>query len=159
MADENDILESWEELDDKEVLDKRLQDIKITQPEKNGTDDGVSQMKEEGSRTQYTPQVRILKRSTDDNAESAKNNKSKVQVQPQKTLQQREAEYKEARLRILGEDYSGAAENCNNSATVPESRPMKLIKQTEEMKLQPNKVQLLREPRGPDGSAGFDQNR
>ncbi|XP_060591001.1 SUZ domain-containing protein 1-like, partial [Ruditapes philippinarum] len=135
MADENDILESWEELDDKEVLDKRLQDIKITQPEKNGTDDGVSQMKEEGSRTQYTPQVRILKRSTDDNAESAKNNKSKVQVQPQKTLQQREAEYKEARLRILGEDYSGAAENCNNSATVPESKPMKLIKQTEEMKL------------------------
>ncbi|XP_053378845.1 SUZ domain-containing protein 1-like [Mercenaria mercenaria] len=159
MADENDVLESWEELDDKEVLDKRLQDIKITQSDKNGTDDGVSQMKEEGSRTQYTPQVRILKRSTD-NAQSAKNNKSKVQVQPQKTLQQREAEYKEARLRILGEDYSGAvAENCNNSATVPETRPVKLIKQTEELKLEPNKVQLLREPRGPNGTPGFDQNR
>lgn len=123
---------------------------------KNGTGESVSEIKEESGRTQYTPQVRILKRSTD-NTQSAKNT-SKSQVQPQKTLQQREAEYKEARLRILGEDYSGA-DNCNNSAVVAETRPVKLIKQTEDLKLTQNKVQLLREPRGPDGTAGFDQNR
>lgn len=46
---------------------------------------------------------------------------SRSQPAQQKSLQQREAEYKEARLRILGEDYSGG-DNCNNSAAEPEPR-------------------------------------
>ena len=37
---------------------------------------------------------------------------------PQKSIQQREAEYNEARRRILGEGYTGA-DNTNNNATQP----------------------------------------
>ncbi|KAL4220879.1 SUZ domain-containing protein 1 [Mactra antiquata] len=158
MAEDGDVLESWEELDDNEVLDKRLQDIKITERENNSSDGVVSQIKEEGNRTQYTPQVRILKRSSENTSE--KTNITRTNVQPQKTLQQREAEYKEARLRILGENYSGS-DNCNNSAAISEeTKPVQIIKQKPEQKsMVTNKVQLLREPKGPDGSIGFDQPR
>ena len=45
----------------------------------------------------------------------------RVNSTPQKTLEQREAEYKEARLRILGEDYS-TEDNVNNSAAAPETK-------------------------------------
>lgn len=116
-------------------------------------------MKEEGTRTQYAPQVRILKRQSDTNG-IPKGNASKLQGTPQKSLQQREAEYMEARMRILGEDYSGAADNCNNSAAVVcENISIKLVKQVEDMKLQSGKVQLLREPKGPDGDNSFDEGR
>lgn len=56
-------------------------------------------------RSQYVPPeptVKILKRPTK-NPNS--NNNSKV-YQPKKTLQQREQEYAEARLRILGQAHS-----------------------------------------------------
>ena len=41
------------------------------------------------------------------------------------------------------------------------SRPVKLVKQVEDLKQQKsdNPVTILREPKGPDGTAGFDQNR
>lgn len=53
-------------------------------------------------RSQYVPPeptVKILKRPSKD----AQNNSDSKVYQPKKTLQQREQEYAEARLRILGE--------------------------------------------------------
>jgi len=38
-------------------------------------------------------------------------------------------------------------------------RPVKLVKQVEGQKFQSDKVQILREPKGPDGTNGFDQPR
>lgn len=63
-------------------------------------------LNEEVSRTQYVhqqPQVKILKRpSATKRKDTLLMNGEKVSKQPIKTLQQREAEYAEARLRILG---------------------------------------------------------
>ncbi|XP_052820766.1 SUZ domain-containing protein 1-like [Mya arenaria] len=155
MADETEILESWEELENNEVLDKKLKGIKIS----NGNDrsnEKVSELREEGGRTQYAPQVRILKRDT--SATMSPEDRAKNLKGPQKSIQQREAEYKEARLRILGEGYSGAGDNSNTPVTAqPDVRPIKLIKPTDEMN-QP-RVMVVREPRGPNGTAGFDQHR
>lgn len=56
-------------------------------------------------RTQYVPPeptVKILKRPTKD----VQNNSDAKNFQPKKTLQQREQEYAQARLRILGEAQS-----------------------------------------------------
>lgn len=56
-------------------------------------------------RSQYVPPeptVKILKRPTKD----VQNNVDPKMFQPKKTLQQREQEYAEARLRILGEAQS-----------------------------------------------------
>ncbi|XP_052285958.1 SUZ domain-containing protein 1-like isoform X2 [Dreissena polymorpha] len=158
MADESDILESWEELNDN-VLEQKLQDIKLSARTTNGCNgEAVTQLREESSRTQYAPQVKILQRKNEKaptNAERARNLKG-----PQKSIQQREAEYNEARRRILGEGYTGA-DNTNNNATQPspQQRPMKIVKPEDGSKMQTGKVQILRDPKGPDDTRGFDQHR
>ncbi|GFX89050.1 hypothetical protein TNCV_2853501 [Trichonephila clavipes] len=55
---------------------------------------------EDSSRTPYIPQVKILKRPND--AKTVVVSEKSPSRHPAKTLQQREAEYAEARLRILG---------------------------------------------------------
>lgn len=60
-------------------------------------------------RSQYVsnePAVKILKRPTNE----GNLNKDGKKAAPKKTLQQREQEYAQARLRILGESSSGKAE-------------------------------------------------
>lgn len=60
-------------------------------------------------RSQYVsnePAVKILKRPTNE----SHLNKDGKKAAPKKTLQQREQEYAQARLRILGESSSGKAE-------------------------------------------------
>lgn len=62
---------------------------------------------EDSVRTQYAPTVKILKRPPDGNRAGGSPNgaggaEKSPSRQPVKTLQQREAEYAEARLRILG---------------------------------------------------------
>lgn len=159
MAEDGSVLDSWEELDDKEVLNKQLEGIKVTEnapsEERNSS---PNLLLEEGNRTQYTPQVKILKRQTDQGLGDSKNKGNKG---PQKTLQQREAEYKEARLRILGAPM--ATEDSNNLAAnfSAENRPIRLVKQVDDLKQQQaeNSVTILRDPKGPDGTAGFSQNR
>lgn len=72
---------------------------------------------EDSIRTQYTPpepSVKILKRPTRENKDNCSNSdsigllngESKSSRQPVKTLQQRQLDYAEARLRILGEAKS-----------------------------------------------------
>lgn len=60
-------------------------------------------LREDTDRTHYTPQVRILRRSPE---ERPKNEKNITQNTPAtwKSVEQREQEYKEARLRIFGSE-------------------------------------------------------
>ncbi|CAG2181378.1 unnamed protein product [Oppiella nova] len=134
---------------------------------------------EDNTRTQYVPQVRILKRpnanskDTSDqtltsNRKSTNGNKSQTN---NKTYEEREAEYAKARLRILGsasapeEDTTStqstsmaatsaaAVSSGTKTKTSPESRSTKLglLNNTNEL----NTVPIIRLPLGPDGTKGF----
>merc|ERR1712183_1074829 len=59
---------------------------------------------ENAGRTEYTPQIKILKRSGNLN-EKKDTVKQTSEAELKKTLKLREAEYQAARNRILGEDY------------------------------------------------------
>lgn len=119
------------------------------------------------------PSVTILKRPTSGaNSNSSENSKPKP---PIKTLQQREQEYAEARLRILGSaqspddhevdnsdsiddiDYSLDNINFNNSSVlIPQLQQLHL----QQINLKPNENEnIIRYPRGPDGTTGFHFKR
>ncbi|XP_070367065.1 SUZ RNA-binding domain-containing [Equus asinus] len=95
------------------------------------------------------PQIRILKRPTSNGVVSSPNSTSRPAL-PVKSLAQREAEYAEARKRILG---SASAEEEQEKPIL--DRPTR-ISQPEDSR-QPSNV--IRQPLGPDGSQGFKQRR
>uniref|UniRef100_A0A8D0DLX8 SUZ RNA-binding domain-containing n=1 Tax=Salvator merianae TaxID=96440 RepID=A0A8D0DLX8_SALMN len=95
------------------------------------------------------PQIRILKRPTSNGVLSNPNSASRPAF-PVKSLAQREAEYAEARKRILG---SASPEEEQDKPIL--DRPTR-ISQPEEAR-QPCSV--IRQPLGPDGSQGFKQRR
>lgn len=70
-------------------------------------------LQDDTHRTRYQPQVRILKRPTGGTSSLSGSETAKDLAQPVKTLQQREAEYAEARLRIMG--ASSKEETLQNS--------------------------------------------
>ncbi|XP_063273581.1 SUZ domain-containing protein 1 isoform X2 [Prinia subflava] len=95
------------------------------------------------------PQIRILKRPTTNGVLSSPHSASRPAF-PVKSLAQREAEYAEARKRILG---SASPEEEQEKPIL--DRPPR-ISQPEDTR-QPNNV--IRQPLGPDGSQGFKQRR
>ncbi|XP_062363791.1 SUZ domain-containing protein 1 isoform X3 [Cinclus cinclus] len=94
------------------------------------------------------PQIRILKRPTTNGVLSSPHSASRPAF-PVKSLAQREAEYAEARKRILG-----SASPAEEQEKPILDRPR--ISQPEDTR-QPNNV--IRQPLGPDGSQGFKQRR
>uniref|UniRef100_A0A131YY17 SUZ RNA-binding domain-containing n=1 Tax=Rhipicephalus appendiculatus TaxID=34631 RepID=A0A131YY17_RHIAP len=173
MADDisEDICDDWEDMVENGVLEKKLERLKVktnsansnnaNPPSSGGGAGGVGEVAvmprvllEDSVRTQYTPAVKILKRPPDASRSGGSVNgtgseKSPIR-QPVKSLQQREAEYAEARLRILGsarseddgqKDKSSGVSVLNHMVTDPQQVP-------------------IRQPRGPDqGSNGFQQPR
>lgn len=117
---------------------------------------------EEDGRTRYVPPeptVKILKRpqstgsshlASGDNV--VMNGDATKPRQPVKTLQQRELEYAEARLRILGEARSPE----ENSPF--EERIQKIQNRIELLRPSENE-NIVRLPRGPDGTRGFNLRR
>lgn len=118
MADgeDDDVLDSWEEAAESGELERRMEErekqlkkeTESTQEHIEMTPTTVGQVKilkaENLGRTEYTPQIKILKRSG--NLETKKNIvKQSSEAELKKTLKLREAEYQAARNRILGEDY------------------------------------------------------
>ncbi|XP_043242551.1 SUZ domain-containing protein 1-like [Amphibalanus amphitrite] len=102
---------------------------------------------DEAGRTQYVPagpQITILKRP--DQANRERRNEQERSRQPAKTLQQREAEYAEARQRILGS--SGVIEKIKDRRA-----PVELLRNKQSAQA------VSRQPRGPDGTAGFQLRR
>ncbi|XP_064642735.1 SUZ domain-containing protein 1-like [Lineus longissimus] len=119
MADdgknENDdeILEDWEDLEDTGELDKRLEELRSTadKDETNRRTSGSGPVVEDSTRTQYQPQVKILKRQVNENGYQGAENR-KVQV---KSLEERQAEYAKARERILGPEYGSEESDSSPS--------------------------------------------
>lgn len=111
-------------------------------------------------RSQYVPPeptVKILKRPT---KESQNTNDSKL-YQPKKTLQQREQEYAEARLRILGETEKPEEKYVGLKTTVWGFKMSFFrisIATPSKTKLAEND-NVIRMPKGPDGSRGFHMRR
>ncbi|XP_075376963.1 SUZ RNA-binding domain-containing [Mycteria americana] len=178
MEDEE-VAESWEEAADSGEIDRRLEKkLKITQKERAGSSrlDVATAMgkpfkkktlKGRNGRKSKSPpkvpiviqddslpagpppQIRILKRPTTNGVLSNPNSASRPAF-PVKSLAQREAEYAEARKRILG---SASPEEEQEKPIL--DRPPR-ISQPEDTR-QPNNV--IRQPLGPDGSQGFKQRR
>ncbi|XP_023228533.1 SUZ domain-containing protein 1-like [Centruroides sculpturatus] len=156
MAEEDscdDVCDSWEEMIENGILEKKLEELKVkvdNSHQENIEWDGmlpIPQVKlEETTRTQYVPQVKILKRPNDTKSGSTGNEKSPSK-HPVKTLQQREAEYAEARLRILGA-------SCSRDEEKEKINRLTLISSdNSELNV------TIRQPHGPDGTKGFIQRR
>ncbi|KAM9256365.1 SUZ RNA-binding domain-containing isoform 1-T1 [Cariama cristata] len=104
MEDEE-VAESWEEAADSGEIDRRLEKkLKITQKESRKSKSPPKVpivIQDDSLPAGPPPQIRILKRPTTNGVLSNPNSASRPAF-PVKSLAQREAEYAEARKRILG---------------------------------------------------------
>ncbi|XP_026965822.1 SUZ RNA-binding domain-containing isoform X2 [Sagmatias obliquidens] len=144
-------LSKFQKLFTKEI-DRRLEKkLKITQKERKSKSPPKVPIviQDDSLPTGPPPQIRILKRPTSNGVVSSPNSTSRPAL-PVKSLAQREAEYAEARKRILG---SASPEEEQEKPIL--DRPTR-ISQPEDSR-QPNNV--IRQPLGPDGSQGFKQRR
>ncbi|GIX68825.1 SUZ domain-containing protein 1 [Caerostris darwini] len=149
----DDVCDSWEDMIENGVLEKKIEELQFKAPKNSASEDQSSetlypQMKlEDNSRTPYMPQVKILKRPND--AKTVVVSEKSPSRHPAKTLKQREAEYAEARLRILGSAHSEEEQSASNSNPLLASSEKK----------NEAEVIVVRLPRGPDGTNGFVQQR
>lgn len=152
MEDEE-VAESWEEAADSGEIDRRLEKkLKITQKESRKSKSPPKVpivIQDDSVPSGPPPQIRILKRPATNGVLSNPNSTTRPAF-PVKSLAQREAEYAEARKRILG---SASPEEEQEKPIL--DRPTR-ISQPEDIR-QPNNV--IRQPLGPDGSQGFKQRR
>ncbi|KAF2897209.1 hypothetical protein ILUMI_08963 [Ignelater luminosus] len=152
---ELEVVESWEDIDEIDVLEQKLRKLipsnnisvenKIRDASTNGTPINVILTGDDAFRSQYVPPeptVKILKRPVN----NIQTNHYKTS-HPKKTLQQREEEYAQARLRILGQAQS--TEKIEERICSIQS---KHIRSTE-------LDNLIRLPKGPDGTKGFKIRR
>lgn len=117
------------------------------------------------ARTPYMPpepQVKILKRPSastkQDNGMSVVNGE-RSSKQPVKTLQQREAEYAEARLRILGSAKSEEEIAEERLAKMGISQPSEIAIRGIQIAMPQEISSIVRQPYGPDGTSGFTLKR
>ncbi|XP_055864184.1 SUZ domain-containing protein 1-like isoform X2 [Biomphalaria glabrata] len=121
---------------------------------------------DESGKTQYQPQVRILQREPKTSSSPTKNHKNNLSSanstgssKHSKSLQQREAEYAQARLRIFGslppEDDSVSIENSagQEDITTEKQCSPQIIKPDNSFP----RVSVIRQPKGPDGTTGFNK--
>ncbi|XP_047904667.2 SUZ RNA-binding domain-containing isoform X1 [Anser cygnoides] len=135
-------------------IDRRLEKkLKITQKESSRKSKSPPKVpiviQDDSLPSGPPPQIRILKRPATNGVLSNPNSATRPAF-PVKSLAQREAEYAEARKRILG---SASPEEEQEKPIL--DRPTR-ISQPEDTR-QPNNV--IRQPLGPDGSQGFKQRR
>ncbi|XP_046849989.1 SUZ domain-containing protein 1-like [Xenia sp. Carnegie-2017] len=155
QENDEDVWDSWEDMADSGELERRMEEREKEhmrlrdEIDKKLFDPGVRVLLDDDSnRTRYIPQVRILRRDPKEspaiNSTSPSGESSNKKIH--KTLAQREKEYADARARILGEEAADGSEDetCNE---------MKI--KTDE-KLPDN---IIRQPRGPDGTNGFALKR
>nr|SVE73373.1 EOG090X0RU6 [Ceriodaphnia reticulata] len=160
---DGEILDDWEQMADSGLLDKKLQSLKTRIPEEVRNAEEIqpthfSLFNGDGSVKPSVlgppPQIKILKRpqhnglahANQQGAYASANSQAKPKPQV-KTLQQKEAEYAEARLRILGE---AAPANIPS----PDLGISKLQNRMENLRTEESC--LVRLPRGPDGTRGFN---
>jgi len=161
---DGEMLGDWEQMADSGLLDKKMQSIKTRIPdEMQSTDIQSSHFLFNGDGSikptllgHPPPQIKILKRPQHNgNRGNHGNSNENGQAKPRhqvKTLQQKEADYAAARLRILGE----AAPTATPS---PDASLNKLQNRLENLRTDESSgCEILRLPRGPDGTRGFAQH-
>jgi len=185
MADEEDedVLESWEEAVDSGELERRMEErekafLKEEQEARKhemniaNSQGPVTILKAENAgRTEYTPQIKILKRSGNLN-EKKDTVKQTSEAELKKTLKLREAEYQAARNRILGEDYDETKPDLEECVEDDNEARISIIKapsrESSASASTPTASQssigcsqnLIRQPKGPDSqTSGFSIER
>ncbi|XP_068598992.1 SUZ RNA-binding domain-containing-like [Brachionichthys hirsutus] len=156
MEDEE-IAESWEEAADSGEIERRLEaKLKINrQSQKSSFGTGSSPVRtavvipDDSLPAAPPPQIRILKRPSN-NGTTGNPASSSRPSQQMKSLAQREAEYAEARRRILGSASSDDAPQDSPS----QDRPTRTSMQQPSEVIRPNS-HVTRQPTGPDGTSGF----
>ncbi|XP_055767460.1 SUZ domain-containing protein 1-like [Salvelinus fontinalis] len=156
MEDEE-VCESWEEAADSGEIERRLEaKLKISQKTKKSTIASGSSpirtamvIQDESQPAAPPPQIRILKRPSSNGSLGSTSSSNRPTQQP-KSLAQREAEYAEARRRILG---SASSEETPQDKPSQE-RPVRVNAQPQPEPVRPNN-HLIRQPTGPDGTIGF----
>lgn len=208
MSNGDDVLDNWEEIDEA-GLDSKLNQInKIRHEPSTQNQEKLQNMSNltmsfqnsipmmmvmQQTENEYSSSsVKILRRPVQQNSVSSRN-KGERPKQPIKTLQQREQEYAEARLRILGsaknpeDDLETSTKNTvdvlNTAITLPLQVGQRYSNTSKSMqtdgcvvKNQMNETSptssmmvggintrynqnVLRMPRGPDGTSGFQTPR
>jgi hypothetical protein len=159
------VVDSWEELEDSGELDRKfeklvLQSTEVTEETRRSpiTITTIPVLQEEcGGRTAYQPTVRILKRDRTAEATNAANNVV-IRTKPTRTLQEREAAYAEARLRILGSAVSNDEDPSpvdDLPCLMTDKKPVTRAVINSDSMTSLKDCNVLRQPRGPDGSNGF----
>ncbi|KAJ8257720.1 hypothetical protein GJAV_G00188960 [Gymnothorax javanicus] len=159
--EDDDITENWEEAADSGEMERRLEEkLRISQKEKvSSCSSGRSPMRtaiviqDDSLPAAPPPQIRILKRPSSNG--SLGSPVTPVRPLPQvKSLAQREAEYAEARKRILGsaspEDSPQDRPNTDRPARANAPPSMEECRSNNH---------AVRQPAGPDGTQGFRQRR
>lgn len=156
---DEEIAESWEEAADSGEMEKRLEEkLRISQKEKDSSNSSRSLKKtmviqDDSLPAAPPPQIRILKRPASNGSLTSGPNQNRPTPQV-KSLAQREAEYAEARKRILGsacpeetpQDKPNIDRPGHNNSTLP----------SEDTR---SNSHTVRQPAGPDGTQGFRQHR
>ncbi|KAM9343528.1 SUZ RNA-binding domain-containing [Pholidichthys leucotaenia] len=156
----DEVAESWEDAADSGEMEKRLEEkLRISQSEKESSNSSRSLLKttmvihDDSLPAAPTPQIRILKRPASNGSLPSQLSQSRPTPQV-KSLAQREAEYAEARKRILGsacpeetpQDKPNTDRPGRNNSTLPLDDAR-------------SNNHTVRQPAGPDGSHGFRQHR
>ncbi|XP_036388147.1 SUZ domain-containing protein 1-like [Megalops cyprinoides] len=159
--EDDEVAESWEEAADSGEIERRLEaKLRISQKEKKSSaGSGRSPLKtaiviqDDSLPAAPPPQIRILKRPSSNGSlgSPAASTRPVLQV---KSLAQREAEYAEARRRILGSATPDDAPQDRPST----DRPARMSAPQPSEDLKPNN-HAIRQPTGPDGTQGFRQRR
>ncbi|KAM3878194.1 SUZ RNA-binding domain-containing-like [Diretmus argenteus] len=156
MEDEE-VAESWEEAADSGEIERRLEaKMKINQEaKKSSLSLGGSPMRtaiviqDDSLPAAPPPQIRILKRPSNNGTTGNPASYSRPSQQ-MKSLAQREAEYAEARKRILG---SATSEDMPQDKPC-QDRQIRVNAQQPSEPVCPNN-HVIRQPTGPDGTSGF----
>nr|CAD7195586.1 unnamed protein product [Timema douglasi]CAD7257103.1 unnamed protein product [Timema shepardi]CAD7399546.1 unnamed protein product [Timema cristinae] len=159
--EEVNVIESWEDIEESGILDKKLlQSESLSQEEPEIMSQGMVSgpiILRDDSFGPQEPTVKILKRpqrTINGHSDSPILNGDLKPRQPVKTLQQREQEYAEARLRILGEARSPEEQ----LQAVTNDRISKIQQKMELLRTSEN-TNIIRLPKGPDGTKGFNVRR
>ncbi|CAG0889418.1 unnamed protein product [Darwinula stevensoni] len=164
--------DDWERMEESGQLDKQIRKLKIPKDdlESNGGH-GCSEkvvIVDEGCRNPCMasePQIKILKRDAQNEGGSAPSSSITLNGRLQEMVQsrkEREVKYAEARSRIFGESKNSesldvAADDRRFQSGDGLATRVELLRSKAKETTSPG-VSILRSPRGPDGSKGFESS-
>ncbi|XP_071772782.2 SUZ RNA-binding domain-containing [Centroberyx gerrardi] len=159
---DEEVAESWEEAADSGEMERRLEEkLRISQKEKVSSNNSSRSplktaivIQDDSLPAAPPPQIRILKRPSSNGSLGSPLNQNRPTPQV-KSLAQREAEYAEARKRILG---SASPEESPQDKPNTDSRLGRNNSTLPSEETRSNN-HAVRQPAGPDGTQGFRQHR